>query len=355
MTCQIWAQMPFRPAYDIPSQAARIENDGFDGIMVFDSQCLIADPYVTLALASTATSRLGLGVGVTNPVTRHPAVTACAMASVQEASQGRAVLGIGRGLSSLAFLNAPPSRLETLETYLHTLQVYLSGRGFPLLQASQEGQENGSAVRRNVSQPEESRLLWLDPRFPKVPVDVAATGPKVIALGSRLAERITFSVGADEKRLRRAIETARQAAVASGRDPKTLSLGAYVSCVPHPDKTIARRYAAPDVAMHAHISALARNSDPFLSARHRTVLENVVSKYDMTRHGRHGRQTDALDDAFVDENAVIGPPDDCVARLRALLALGLDRLVLMIVAPLKPESTVAYDNLVHRVLPCLRT
>ena len=42
---------------------------------------------------------------------------------------------------------------------------------------------------------------------PKVPVDVAATGPKMIEIGARLAERVTFAVGADPARVRWAIET----------------------------------------------------------------------------------------------------------------------------------------------------
>lgn len=43
------------------------------------------------------TSTIGLGTNVTNPVTRHPSVTACAIATVDEIANGRVVLGIGAG------------------------------------------------------------------------------------------------------------------------------------------------------------------------------------------------------------------------------------------------------------------
>ena len=77
--------------------AAKAEQAGWDGLLVVDSQNLSGDPYVALAMAATSTSSLGLGTGVTNNATRHPAVTASAIASVQKISGGRAALGIGRG------------------------------------------------------------------------------------------------------------------------------------------------------------------------------------------------------------------------------------------------------------------
>ena len=49
------------------------------------------------------------------------------------------------------------------------------------------------------------------PAMPKVPVDVAASGPKVIALGATLGDRVTFAVGADPERIAWALETARAA------------------------------------------------------------------------------------------------------------------------------------------------
>ena len=77
--------------------AQEIEAAGWDGMLVVDSQNLSGDPYVSLALAGAATTRIGLGTGVTNSVTRHAAATATAITSVNRVSNGRAVLGIGRG------------------------------------------------------------------------------------------------------------------------------------------------------------------------------------------------------------------------------------------------------------------
>ena len=56
-------------------QAQEIEAAGWHGMFVVDSQNLSGDPYVSLALAATTTTRLGLGTGVTNSITRHAAAT----------------------------------------------------------------------------------------------------------------------------------------------------------------------------------------------------------------------------------------------------------------------------------------
>ena len=107
--------------------AVRAEAAGWHGLVVVDSQNLAPDSYVALTAAALATARLGLGTGVTNSVTRHPAVTASAAAAVQRVSGGRMVLGIGRGDSALAHLGRAPARLGGFELYVRTLGAYLSG------------------------------------------------------------------------------------------------------------------------------------------------------------------------------------------------------------------------------------
>src|SRR5207244_12216831 len=105
---------------------------GWDGLAVVDSQNLAGDVYIALALAARSTSRLRLATGVTNPYTRHPAVTASAIATVHAESGGRAVLGIGRGDSSLAYIGLAPAPLAAFERHLVRLQGYLRGDGVEL-------------------------------------------------------------------------------------------------------------------------------------------------------------------------------------------------------------------------------
>src|SRR5712692_1537509 len=89
------------------------EQSGFDAVWLGDSQLLWREAYVLLGAASALTTRVLLGVGVTNPVTRHPTVTASALLTLQEASCGRALMGVGVGSTAVRTLGQQPvSRAE---------------------------------------------------------------------------------------------------------------------------------------------------------------------------------------------------------------------------------------------------
>ena len=79
------------------AHAAAAEEDGWDGLLLTDTQNLSMDVFGSLYLAASATSHIELGTAVTNLVTRHPAVVASAFATLHHVSGGRAHLGVGRG------------------------------------------------------------------------------------------------------------------------------------------------------------------------------------------------------------------------------------------------------------------
>jgi 5,10-methylenetetrahydromethanopterin reductase len=290
--------------------AEHAEAAGWDGIAFTDSQNLTGDVFAGLALAAKATSRLRLGTGVTNPVTRHAAATASAIASIQALSEGRAVLGIGRGDSALFQIGLEPAPLAVFGPFLRDLVAYLRGevvkqRGF------------------------ESRLRWLDKSLPPVPVDVAATGPRVIELAACVADRITFALGASPERLRWGIAKARAARAAAGLDPDGVEFGAYANVAPHPDLAVARELVRGGVGTFAHFSGMAGSSADGVRPEDRAVFERIHAHYDRPNHtlGR-SRHAAELDSAFLDRFAVLGSTQGCVARLRELVDTGLSKLVL---------------------------
>ncbi len=206
-------------AHSIAANAERAEAAGWHGLAVVDSQNLAGDAWVALSIAAAHTSQLLLATGVTNPVTRHPAVAAAAAASLQVQSGGRTTLGIGRGDSSLAHLGRAPASVTILEQYLTALQAYLSGESLRFDTLDFHPAAAPAVAELGLADtPEASRLLWLDPDVPKVPVEVAATGPRVIAAAARRADRVMFALGADPDRLAWGIETAKRARSEAGMD-----------------------------------------------------------------------------------------------------------------------------------------
>lgn len=311
-----------------PVEARRVEAEGWDGQMFMCSQNLSADPWVQMGVWASATSRLKLSTGVTNPFTRNVAVTAGAAATVQAVSGGRAVLGIGRGDSALAYLGHAPVSLARFETALKHLQVLLGGGEIPFAEFGSSGDAPSLHELSLGDKPTAVALRWLPKDLPKVPLDVAATGPKVIEMGARIAERVTFSVGAEPERMAWALETAR--AAQAGR---SVSYGAQLVVVCHPDAD-----TAMEVAMHmapplARFQVIQGKTVGPTSQAADDSLEAIRAGYDMTKHGVTQAQDriigGGLSPEFVANFAIVGSPDHCTERLLALRHMGLERFVVV--------------------------
>ncbi len=297
-------------AFAVPGRvstlARQAEAWGFTGMVLADSQNLTADIWVELALAGAATSRLRLGPGVTNPVTRHPAVTASAALTLQVETGGRAELGFAQGDSALSQIGARRLSVDEFERALELVQGYLRGEEMPL---------NGIS----------SALRWLTGvAVPKVPVHVAATGPRTIAAAARHADGVDLTVGAEPERLHWGVETARSAG------PAQLTLGAYVNVAVDPDHVRARELVRGSVATLARFAAETRSA-PELPATTREAVDRLHQDYQPDRHGQAAAgYAQEIDDEFIDRFAVCGPAEEVRERLARLgREHGLKRLIVV--------------------------
>jgi 5,10-methylenetetrahydromethanopterin reductase len=323
-------------AFSFPRRVAelarRAEERGFDGFLLADSQNLNADIWVELALAGAATERIRLGPGVTNPVTRHPAVTASAAATLQAETGGRAVLGLGRGDSALTQLGKHPVPASELERAVIAIQGYLRG---------EEVELDGAG----------SEIGWLaNSEIPKVPVAVGATGPRVIALAAQYADQLDLTVGAEPDRLRWAMETARAAPHAGA------TIGTFINVAVNEDPTVARDLVRGSTAVFARFATEGAPPDG-LSDVTRRGIDRLASAYDETRHGQAtAAHAKALEDEFVDRFAVAGPPDVVAQRLMSLGELGIERVV-VVPGSLDADPTLmeqSHELFATQVLPALK-
>jgi 5,10-methylenetetrahydromethanopterin reductase len=334
MDIEIWLHGFPVPRHAVASAVAA-EAQGFDGLLLADSEDLVGDPYIELALAARATTRLRLGVAVTNPVTRHPAVTASAIATLQIESDGRAALVLGRGDSAVLQLGLKPATSAQLRHAVADIRGFL--RGDEVTTA-----DGGTA-----------RMSWITPFAPPdVPVSVAATGPTTVALAARSAGRVDLTVGADPERIAQAIAQARRAVPVGGPAP---SLGAFVNVVVDPDIAVARDLVRGSAAIFAHF--LSEGPTDALAKRDKAVVGELGQVYREADHGlRTAAHAAVLSDAFLDRFTVIGPAEHCAERLRELIALGLDRIIVVPASrDADPELvTAAGRRFAEDVLPLLR-
>jgi 5,10-methylenetetrahydromethanopterin reductase len=340
-------------------EARAVEADGWDGQMFMDSQSLGADPWVLMGAWALATERLRLATGVTNTFTRHLAVTAASAASVQALSGGRAVLGVGRGDSGLAYLGRGPVRLGAFARALRDLQRLLGGEEVAF---AADGDARGEAPSLDTlslgARPAATALRWLPEDLPKVPLDVAATGPRVIELAAPLAERVTFSVGAIPERIKWAIDIAHASRARHGLTDADVSYGAQLVVVCHTDAEAALEVATEFTAPLARFQVIQGRAAGPQEPVDADGFAAIRRAYDMTKHGRVGERRrligTSLAPEFVRRFAVVGPPDHCIERLLELIGLGIDRL--FVVGPgFYPSAWGDARGLfVREVMPALR-
>ena len=333
--------------------ARQNEDAGWDGLVVVDSQNLSGDCYVALAMAAAATTRIGIGPGVTNSVTRYAAVTASAISSIQRLSKGRAVLGIGRGDSALAHLGRAPARLSQFETDLRHLQIYLHGDAVPFDEIDIPASVAEPVENLGLSDtPKDSSIEWMSDGQ-KVPVEVAATGPMVIAIAARHADRVMFTLGAEPERIAWGIETVRRARGEAGLDPSDIALGAYVNCACDTDQERAREMVKGGLTTFARFSVIHGQVSGPVSADQRQILNSIHDAYDMREHTRgDSPQAGVLTDEFIDRFAIVGSPDHCIERLQGLQDLGLDKLILS--GPVSGRRDGSQTLMESAVLPSMR-
>jgi 5,10-methylenetetrahydromethanopterin reductase len=188
-------------------------------------------------------------------------------------------------------------------------------------------------------------------------VDVAATGPRVIAVAAVVADRVTFAVGAEPGRLRWAIDVARRARADAGLDPDALPFGAYVPLLVHRDRGTARAAISGGVASFARFSVMHGQVAGPVDDAQRRVLEAVHDAYDMEQHFTNGSpQSAPLTDEVIDAFGIAGPPGYCVDRLTELRSLGLTKVFVM-GGGLGLDRELAHGSrqlFVSEVLPALR-
>jgi alkanesulfonate monooxygenase SsuD/methylene tetrahydromethanopterin reductase-like flavin-dependent oxidoreductase (luciferase family) len=241
-----------------------------------------------------------------------------------------------------------PLRVEDFGQFVEEVQLYLAKRRVE--------HENFTATMAELFEIDASIE-----RAGKPPLDISATGPKTISIAARLADSVTFSVGANVRRLRECITYARDARRAAGLDPDSLLIGCHVAAAvvaDGVDHETARNIVKPGVLRHAHFSAF---GGKLLDGVHDTDREALLGSYrsfrDPTFKGfkrTNVTNADDLPDDFVDRFAIIGEPSECADRFEELIELGIDRMLVMTRVPGTDKNEENTSRIAQLVLSRLR-
>ncbi len=301
----------YEPADAVVALGAEAEAGGFADLWVPDSPALYRDPYATLALLARATRQARLGTLATNPLTRHPAVTASAILTIQELSGGRACLGIATGDSAVRRLGAAPARLAELEAAIRLMRRLTAG--------SPSHAVEGVTIRFAAG--------------PPVPILVVASGLRTLELAGRVADGVVLNVGVHPHVLAAALDRIHAGARAAGRDPATIEVIVFAFCAIHADRAVAAARLAPSVSWLCQrfpdLCALAGLALDSATCEALSRFDADYARYDLVHAGEWAQ---AVQDAaflsrdYVDAFALGGPAADVAARLRELVRLGHSRV-----------------------------
>lgn len=304
-TCSFGVEI--HPYYDVPTLMHEItlaEELGYDQVWFGDSQLIWREMYVLLGAAAQATSRVLLGTGVTNPMTRVSAVTASAAATLQELSGGRLTLGIGNGFTSVNTMGRKPATRARLEQTVAEIRALCRGQRVPA----------GS---------EEMRLMFAAPdKCP--PIAVAASGPKMLRLAGRIGDGVIMArVGMEGDMLARMLECVNGGRREEGRDAEPFQTFLSVSA------SVAEDGAKAVAAVRPHVARSILKPFWGLSPAAAAAAEKMTGRYDNYQHlNPNAAHADAVPDEVVPEFALAGTPARCIDTARRMFDSGIDQITI---------------------------
>ncbi len=170
--------LPDEPFYEVEYLAVLSEKSGFDYVWLTEHYNN-RNPYPLLANVALKTSKAKIGVGVTNPYTMHPALIASAIMTIDEISDGRAVLGISAGdkttLESIGVMRDKP--LKFVREGVEVIRAIMRGERY-------EGEIFRFSGFTNFSR--------------EVPIFVGAQGEKMVKLALEVGDGILLNVSKPE-------------------------------------------------------------------------------------------------------------------------------------------------------------
>jgi len=285
---------------DMVKYARKAEEKGYESVWVAEHH-LFRDAFSTLAAIALATKRIRLATGVVNPYARHPAIIAMSIASVDELSGGRAMLGIGTGVpywieEQMAIRMKRPvlmmkEAIQIIRQLLTGENVTYNGRIFTI---------KDMRLGFKVSQE-------------RIPIYMAAIGQNMLQLAGEIADGVILTAGSSLKYMTTAIKNIEIGAQKAGRNLSQIDVAAFLICSVSEDSRAAKHATRELVAI-----LLTRPSRAELMLEKEDLDENALSL--MKRELQKGNMKQAstyVTEAMIDSVTISGTPQECRQKIQA--------------------------------------
>jgi 5,10-methylenetetrahydromethanopterin reductase len=308
---------PKHPLDRVADLGTAAEAAGYDTLFV-SSHYNNRSPFAALSRLAAATEEIRLGPGVVNPFERHPVTLAGEVATIAEASDGRAVFGIGPGdPSTLGNLGLADDRglRPVLESFKIARQLWDGER------VSHDGTFEATDAGLNFDVPT------------PIPTYVGGEGPHMCKMAAKHADGLLYN-GSHPADLRWAREQVADGLTDRLDDLGEFDLAAYASVSVAADGTAAREAARPPVAF------IAAGSPPPVLDRHGIDADRAGEVGDAIATGDFDAAFDLVTPTMIDAFCAAGTVDEVADRLADVLDHA-DSIV--VGSPLGPDVDVAVD------------
>ncbi|MDM7934837.1 MAG: 5,10-methylenetetrahydromethanopterin reductase [Methanothrix sp.] len=304
--------VPDEPVLKIGYLAKLAEDAGFQNIWITDHYNN-RDVWTTLAVLSLVTNRIRLGTGVTNPYTRNVAITASSIASIDELSGGRAVLGIGPGdRATFERMGIDWDRpLARVREAVLSIRAFLARQ--PVNQAGFKGAQMAFSAGR-------------------IPIYIGAQGPKMLEMAGEIADGVLINASHPDD-FRFAVPLIRGGAEKAGRRPEEVQICAYASF--SADKDHARAVNASKMVVAFIVAGSPQN----VLERHGIEIEEARMISEAIGRGDFKGALAGVTQGMVEAFSIAGTPEDCRARVDELLKTGVTQVV--VGSPIGPNKEAA--------------
>jgi 5,10-methylenetetrahydromethanopterin reductase len=287
---------------------------GFDRISVGDTQLNNLECFTALTLAAVNTERVQLGPGVTNAVTRDVGVMANTLASLDVVSGGRMFCLIARGDGAVRNAGLAPASVAQMRDYFLALRELLhTGRG-------RFGER-------------EVRLPWAGRLERAVPLYLVAEGPRMLRMAGEIADGVFVGSGLTPEVVAETRARISEGAAAAGRDLSEIDIWWDTRSGIAPTQADALERARESLASVGNHAFHGGFEGKHVPEQLHDKLRDYQKRFDYSEKGTSAQNGPLMDelgltDYFVERFGVVGTPEQVVARLQQLEAIGVNQVSL---------------------------
>jgi F420-dependent oxidoreductase-like protein len=311
---------------DVVQEAERL---GYDS--VWAAEAYGSDAATVLAWLAGQTSRIRLGSGIFQMPGRSAAMTAMTAATIDQLSGGRMILGIGSSGPQVAegwHGQRFARQLQRTREYVAVVRMAL---------ARERVEFNGDTLELPLPDgPGKALKLTISPVQERIPIYLAAIGPKNTALAGEIADGWIPTLFSPEhvSELRPLL---REGAARSGRSLERFDIAPTVNVFVSDDLEAARNAMRPFIALYVG----------GMGSREQNFYNNLVCRYgfeaeakeiqDLYLEGKREEAMAAIPDILVDTVSLCGPKDVVRERLSVYRDAGVGTLGITPVAFTKDD------------------